>query len=294
MQAMHQTRLGLIHCADGARMSESMLGQKLAEASASITDRETRKPRVALVLGSGLGNYADTLQSAAILPYATIPHMMVSSVSGHAGNLVIGHKGEQVVVAMQGRTHLYEGHSPHEVVFGVRLMATLGADTLIVTNAAGGANPDFAVGDLMVIEDHLNLTGTSSLVGPNDDALGPRFPDMSQAYDAELGDVARARARANGFELQGGIYAGLLGPAYETPAEVDMLRRLGADAVGMSTVLEVIAARHMGMRVLGISCITNKAAGLSDQPLDHAEVKETAAMVNERFIALLDGIIANL
>ena len=275
-------------------MNESTLRQKLQIASSSVIAVEERKPEVALVLGSGLGNYADTLKQANVVPYTGIPHMPVSSVSGHAGNLVIGDKAGHTVVAMQGRTHLYEGHDAQEVVFGVRLMAKLGAHTLLITNAAGGANPSFNVADLMIIQDHLNLTGTSSLSGPNDDALGPRFLDMTQAYDQGLQTIATSAATAFGFTLQTGVYAGLLGPAYETPAEVRMLRHMGADAIGMSTVLEVLAARHLGMKVLGISCITNKAAGLGDQPLSHDEVKETASVVNDRFTSLLNGIISAL
>ena len=195
---------------------------------------------------------------------------------------------------MQGRAHLYEGRSPHEVVFGVRLMAQLGARTLIITNAAGGIASAFVPGDLMAITDQLNLTGTSSLLGPNDERLGERFVDMSAAYDRGLIETASAVAGRLGFELQQGIYAGLLGPAYETPAEVRMLRTLGADAVGMSTVLEVLAARQLGLAVLGISCISNLAAGISDGPLSHDEVKDTAARVQPRFESLITGILESM
>ena len=275
-------------------MSDSTLRQKLQIASAEVLKKDTRTPQVALVLGSGLGNYADTLEASTVIPYTKIPNMSVSSVSGHAGQLVIGEKSGRTIVAMQGRTHLYEGHSADDVVFGVRMMATLGAKTLLITNAAGGANTSFNVADLMLIEDHLNLTGTSSLMGPNDDSMGPRFLDMTEAYDAGLRKIANSAAASLGFQLQKGVYAGLLGPAYETPAEVRMLHRMGADAVGMSTVLEVLAARHMGMNVLGISCITNKAAGLGEHALDHDEIKETAAVVNERFTSLLDRVVEAL
>ncbi len=262
----------------------------LEEARAAIAER-VGSVEVAMVLGSGLGAYADGLEGADAIPYAEIPHMPMSSVSGHAGNLVVGTKGGRRVVAMQGRTHLYEGRSPHEVVFGVRLMALLGARTLLITNAAGGIAPGFSAGDLMAIRDQLNLTGTSSLLGPDDPKLGERFVDMSAAFDPSLIDAAKRVATGLGFELREGVYAGLLGPAYETPAEVRMLATLGADAVGMSTVLEVLAARQLGLAVLGVSCISNLAAGLSDGPLSHAEVKETAARVQSRFEALLDGVL---
>ena len=262
----------------------------LEEAKQAVSDR-VGDVDVALVLGSGLGAYADGLGAAVAIPYAEIPHMPRSAVSGHAGNLVAGTHGQMRVVAMQGRTHLYEGQSPGDVVFGVRLMASLGARTLIVTNAAGGIAPELEAGELMAITDQLNLTGTSCLVGPNDDGLGPRFVDMTAAYDPRLIEIACGVASDLGFELRRGVYAGLLGPTYETPAEVNMLRTLGADAVGMSTVLEVIAARHMDLRVLGISCISNLAAGIAEGPLSHDEVKETARSVRSRFESLLSGVL---
>ena len=257
-------------------------------------ERRTGKIDVAMVLGSGLGGYADTLDDAASIPYAEIPAMPTSMVSGHAGNLVVGTRGTHRVAAMQGRVHLYEGHSPDSVVFGVRLMGLLGAKALIVTNAAGGAAPGLEPGDLMAITDQLNLTGTSSLLGPNDAQLGPRFVDMTEAYDRTLIDLATKTSDALGKPLKHGVYAGLLGPAYETPAEVNMLRTLGADAVGMSTVLEVLAARHMGMAVLGISCITNKAAGTANEVLDHEDVKDVAAQVRPYFESLLSGILEGM
>jgi purine-nucleoside phosphorylase len=265
----------------------------ILEAKDAIADR-SGPIDVALVLGSGLGAYADGLEGARSIPYAEIPNMPTIGVSGHAGNLVIGTKAGRRVAAMQGRAHLYEGRSPHEVVFGVRLMAQLGARTLIITNAAGGIASAFVPGDLMAITDQLNLTGTSSLLGPNDERLGERFVDMSAAYDRGLIETASAVAGRLGFELQQGIYAGLLGPAYETPAEVRMLRTLGADAVGMSTVLEVLAARQLGLAVLGISCISNLAAGISDGPLSHDEVKDTAARVQPRFESLITGILESM
>jgi purine-nucleoside phosphorylase len=264
--------------------------EALLQAKDAVVD-QTGDADVALVLGSGLGGYADGLEGARAIPYETIPHMPTSGVSGHAGNLMVGRKAGRRILAMQGRAHLYEGWSPHEVVFGVRLMAALGARTLVITNAAGGISPTFAPGDLMAITDQLNLTGTSSLLGPNDERLGERFVDMTAAYDPVLVQTATEVARGLGFELQQGVYAGLLGPAYETPAEVRMLRTLGADAVGMSTVLEVLAARHLGLRVLGISCISNLAAGISAEPLSHEEVEETAAKVQPRFESLLSGIL---
>ena len=250
-------------------------------------------PEVALVLGSGLGDLATEIEQAASIPYGELDGMPRARVSGHAGNLVLGFLEGRPVAALQGRSHLYEGLSPDQVVFGVRLLGRLGASTLLITNAAGGIEPDFAVGDLMRITDHLNLTGRSCLVGTNDERLGPRFPDMSQAYDPALARVAEGCADSLGFPLREGVYAGLLGPAYETPAEIQMLRTLGASAVGMSTVLEVIAARHMGLRVLGISCITNAAAGLGG-PLAHADVTEVAARVRPLFAGLIRGVVRSL
>lgn len=220
--------------------------------------------------------------------------MPVSQVSGHAGNLVLGEAEGAKVVAMQGRVHLYEGHGAEAVVFGARLMLELGARTMIITNAAGGIREGMGVGDLMLIRDHLNLTGQNCLVGPNDDEMGPRFLDMTEAYDRQLMGLADEVARDQGFELIRGVYAGLLGPTYETPAEVRMLRTLGADAVGMSTVHEVIAARHRGARILGISCITNLAAGIGEGPLSHDEVKETADRVRDRFVSLIRGVLGRL
>ena len=266
---------------------------KVLEEAVRWVGAQIGTPEVALVLGSGLGAFADQLQSAASVPYDDIPGMPGSTVSGHAGRLVAGEVGNKRVVVMQGRAHLYEGHSPEDVVFGVRMMAKLGATNLIVTNAAGGIDPTFVAGDLMAITDQLNLTG-QSLTGAHDESDGPRFVDMTRAFDPELIRVADEVASSLGFSLRRGVYAGLLGPAYETPAEVRMLRTLGADAVGMSTVLEVLAARQTGLGVLGISCISNLAAGLSPAPLTHDEVKQTAARVESRFIALISGIVEAL
>lgn len=226
------------------------------------------------------------------MPFDAVPGLPASSIAGHAGRFVFGHCGSVPLLVMQGRVHLYEGHSPAQVVHGVRAMAKVGADTLLLTNAAGGVNPAMAPGELMLIRDHLNLTGRNCLVGPNDDSLGPRFPDMSEVYDTGLATLARGSAERLGVTLCEGVYAGLLGPSYETPAEIRMLAQLGADAVGMSTVLEAIAARHMGVRCLGISCITNAAAGLSATPLSHAEVQQTAAAARADFSALVADIVA--
>ncbi len=268
--------------------------ERIDRAVADVRKKTDVVPKVALVLGSGLGAYADTIEDKVVVPYGEIHSMPQSGVSGHAGNLVLGNAEGVPVAAMQGRVHLYEGHPAADIVFGLRVMIRLGAESVIITNAAGGIHHDFAVGDLMLITDQLNMTGTSSLLGPNEDALGKRFVDMTTAYDRELRGVAKETAREMGFQLQRGVYAGLLGPTYETPAEIRMLRTIGADAVGMSTVLEVIAARHMGARVLGISCITNKAAGLGHETLNHDEVKDTATKVRSRFISLIGGVLKRL
>jgi len=264
------------------------------QAADVIRRRCDRVPEVALILGSGLGSYADGLEDVERIPYAEIPHFPRSSVVGHKGQLVLGTKHGQNIIAMQGRVHAYEGVGIAQVVLPLRTMRALGAKTLIVTNAAGGVNRGFAVADLMVIRDHINLSGANPLVGPNEDQLGPRFPDMTEAYDPTLAELALRVASDLGFPLQQGVYAGVLGPSYETPAEIHMLGVMGADVVGMSTVPEVIAARHMGMRVLGISCVTNMAAGLGGAALDHAEVTTVAAQVRTRFVALLDGVLGGL
>lgn len=266
----------------------------LSEASEALASIVAEPPRAALVLGSGLGDFVDQLHDTAALPFDEVPGLPASTIAGHAGRFVFGRAAGAPVVVMQGRVHLYEGHGPAAVVHGVRAMARTGAKTLLLTNAAGGVDPDMAPGDLMLIRDHLNLTGRNCLVGPNDETVGPRFPDMSEVYDRSLADRVRAEASRIGIVLREGVYAGLLGPSYETPAEVRMLGQLGAHAVGMSTVLEAIAARHMGVRVLGISCITNAAAGLSNTPLSHAEVQQTAAAARTRFCRLLLAVIEAL
>ena len=277
------------------RPNHTGLLSQLAAAAEDVRTHTDRVPKVALVLGSGLGAFADTLEDAVVVPYGAIRGIPQAHVAGHAGNLVIGKAKGVECVAMQGRNHLYEGHAPSEVVFGLRLMIHLGAEVVLITNAAGGIGDDLEVGDLMLIDDQVNLTGRSPLVGPNDDALGPRFVDMTEPFDAELRTLAEDVAQAQGFAMKHGVYVGVLGPSYETPAEIRFFRGFGGGAVGMSTVLEVIAARHMGARVLGISCITNKASGLGDEEtLTHEEVQGNARAAREKFVALLDGILARL
>lgn len=251
-------------------------------------------PKVGLILGSGLGAFADSLERTISIPYAELPDFPRSSVVGHAGKLVLGFHQGLPVVTMQGRVHAYEGYQPWQVAFPARVLCRLGIKALVVTNAAGGINAQFSVGDLMAITDHLNLAGYNPLVGPNDEQLGPRFPDMSNAYDAGFLEVLRASAKDEQVTLREGVYVSLSGPSYETPAEIRMLRTLGADAVGMSTVPEVIVAAHMGVKVAGISCITNLAAGLSKQKLSHAEVSETADRVKHVFSRLLTRFLSNL
>jgi purine-nucleoside phosphorylase len=266
----------------------------LAEAVAAVRRRAAQSPRVGVVLGSGLGAFADGLGSAVRIGYADIPHMPRTSVSGHAGTLVIGRSREVVVACLQGRAHLYEGHAPERVVFGARLLGRLGCEVVLLTNAAGGVRPSLSPGALMLLTDHLNLTGASPLVGPNEPSLGPRFPDMTRTYDESLARLAREAAAAAGIALAEGVYAGLLGPSYETPAEIRMLRALGADAVGMSTVLEAIALRHMGIRVGAVSLVTNMAAGMTEATLDHAEVERTAAASRAATTTLLAEWIARI
>ena len=260
--------------------------QRVQLAAAFVAERLTERPRLGVVLGSGLGGFADELASAIRMPYADIPEMPRVRVSGHAGNLCLGRVSGVPVACLQGRAHVYEGHTQNQAVFGVRLLAELGCHTVLLTNAAGGIHPSFQAGDLMLITDHLNLMGDSPLRGPNFGS-GPRFPDLSQAYDPALQSCARDAAQASALTLREGVYAALLGPSYETPAEIRMLRTLGADAVGMSTVPEVIALRQLGVRVGAMSCITNLAAGLSAQPLDHSEVEATARRSRKAFTDVL-------
>lgn len=259
----------------------------LDEAATAVRKHRSQAPALGVVLGSGLGAFGDTLEDRVRIPYADIPRMPVSRVVGHAGVLSLGRVDDVEVACMQGRVHLYEGHEAERVVFGVRLLARLGCQAVLITNAAGGVHPSLRPGDLMLIVDHINLTGRNPLAGPNVDALGPRFPDMSEAYDRGLRDIARQAARVEGLSLHEGVYLANFGPAYETPAEVRMARTLGADAVGMSTVPEVIALRHMGVRTAAISCITNLAAGISPEPLDHKEVEEVANRTRDDFVRLI-------
>jgi purine-nucleoside phosphorylase len=267
---------------------------RVTEAAAFVRARSTSTPDVAVVLGSGLGSFADRLDAATTLAYGELPHWPASRVIGHSGRLVLGRLYGKSVAALAGRAHFYEGHDLRTATFAIRVMGVLGAGTVILTNAAGGINTGFAEGALMLIDDHLNLFGTNPLIGANDDRFGPRFPDMTEVYSRRLRGIAERVAAARGIRLAHGVYAGLHGPSYETPAEVRYLRAIGADAVGMSTVPEAIVARHMGLDVLGISCITNMAAGILDRPLDHREVMETAARVRGEFETLLAGVIEAL
>ena len=262
------------------------LHTRLDYARAWVRGRTEDRPVVGLVLGSGMGAVAERLQDPVSIPYAQIPEFPVPTVPGHEGRLVIGRMGGVPVAALQGRVHLYEGASPDDVVFGVRLLAWTGVKALLVTNAAGAVDPDLAPGELVRISDHLNLTGVNPLAGPNDDRVGTRFPDMAQAYDPALGSLLDACAGRLGAPMRSGVYAGVHGPSYETPAEIRMLRTLGADLVGMSTVLEVTAARHAGVRVAGLSLVANRAAGLSATPLSHEEVLASGAAAGERIAAL--------
>jgi purine-nucleoside phosphorylase len=267
----------------------------LADSAAQlILQRTTLRPKIGLVLGSGLGAFADSLTGATRVPYAEIPAFPQSTAIGHAGRMVIGHAGTVPVAAMQGRVHLYEGYSPQEVTFPIRVFGRMGIRAVILTNAAGGINLNYKQGALVVIRDHINLQGANPLVGPNDDRFGARFPDMTRAYSREYRQIAREEAAKLNIPQHEGVYAGLLGPSYETPAEIEYLRRIGADLVGMSTVAEVIAARHMEMNVLAISCVTNMAAGILDQPLSHAEVMETGERVKTIFEALLHAVLPRI
>jgi purine-nucleoside phosphorylase len=276
-------------------MSADSPGFAQADAAARYVLKKTKlRPKIALVLGSGLGAFADEFAAATRIPYAKIPKFPTSTAIGHAGQLVLGIVEGIEVVGMQGRVHLYEGYSVQDVAFPVRVFARMGVKALILTNAAGGIKKEFTQGRLVVISDHINLQGANPLNGANEEKFGPRFPDMSTAYDKTFRELALAEGRRLGISLGEGVYAALAGPSYETPAEIRYLRTIGADLVGMSTVPEVIAARHAGLRVLGISCVTNAAAGILDQPLDHKEVLETAERVKGQFIALLRGVIQDI
>jgi purine-nucleoside phosphorylase len=267
---------------------------RASEAADWLRARQCGGAAVAVVLGSGLGDFADHLAGSFTIPYHDIPHFPASRVMGHAGKLVVGTLAGRKVLALAGRVHVYEGHDLQTVTFAVRTLGRLGVPRLILTNAAGGISARCARGALMVIDDHINLLGDNPLVGPNDDRFGLRFPDMTYVYSPALRSIADEAAKAGGIAIQHGVYIAVLGPSYETPAEIRAFRTLGADAVGMSTVPEAIAARHMGLEVLGISCITNAAAGVFPEPLHHSEVMETAQQVKGQFIALLEGIIGRL
>jgi len=272
----------------------SSLYLRAEHAARTIRARTTLDAQIAVVLGSGLGGFADEFEEAVRIPYAEIPGFASSTVAGHAGSLVIGKVGPVPVIAMQGRVHFYEGYSLEEVTFPIRTLKLLGIETLLLTNAAGGINVQLSEGTLMIISDHLNLMGVNPLRGPNDERFGPRFPDMTEVYSRDLQETVVEEANVLGIEVRRGIYAALSGPNYETPAEIHMLRSFGADAIGMSTVPEAIVARHMGMRVLGISCITNMAAGISDGPINHEEVMEIGNRVRATFSLLLRHIIDRL
>ena len=266
-----------------------------AEAAARFISAKTKlRARIALVLGSGLGAFADEFAGATKIPYTKIPHFPRSTAIGHAGQLVIGNVAKIAVAGMQGRVHLYEGYSAKDVAFPIRVFARMGVKAVILTNAAGGIKREFTQGRLVIISDHINLQCANPLIGSNDDRFGVRFPDMTAAYDRRFREIAREEGNRIGIALDEGVYAALPGPSYETPAEIRYLRTIGADLVGMSTVPEVIAARHSGIRVLGISCVTNAAAGILDQPLDHKEVLETGERIRGQFISLLKGIIPRI
>jgi purine-nucleoside phosphorylase len=267
---------------------------KAGAAAQFLMSQTPVRPKIGLVLGSGLGGFADELSDSAQIPYTNIPFFPRSTAVGHAGQMVIGNVAGVPVAVMQGRVHLYEGYSAREVTFAMRVFDCLNIRAVILTNAAGGINLEYQQGALVVLTDHINLQGQNPLVGPNDDRFGTRFPDMTQAYCKAYRDIALAAAKKVGKTLHEGIYAAVLGPSYETPAEIRYLRTIGADLVGMSTVLEVIAARHMGMKVLAISCVTNMAAGILDQVINHEEVLETGERVKGDFIALVRAVLPEM
>jgi purine-nucleoside phosphorylase len=278
----------------GEQMASSGLYERAEHAARVIRSRTTETPRVAIVLGSGLGGFADDFEDAVGIPYEDIPGFSRSTAQGHAGKLVVGKIDQVPLFAMQGRVHYYEGYSLEQVTFPIRTFKLLGIKTLILTNAAGGVNVQLSQGALMVISDHLNLMGDNPLRGPGDSRFGPRFPDMSAVYSPELQEVVIEEARGLNVEVRRGIYAALSGPSYETPAEIHLMRNFGADAVGMSTVPEAIVARHMDIEVLGISCITNMAAGISDEPINHEEVMATGDRVRETFTQLLRQVVGRV
>lgn len=275
-------------------VGEMDLMEKVQEAAGAIFARTSLQPKVAVVLGSGLGDFANELKRATVIAYGEIPHFPVSTAVGHAGNLVIGAFEEMPLAVMQGRVHYYEGDSLAAAAFPMRVLHQCGIRSVVLTNAAGGINPVYGRGALVVIRDHINLMGGSPLTGQNDERFGPRFPDMTYAYDREYRKIAAEEAKELGITLHEGIYAAMHGPSYETPAEIQMLARMGADLVGMSTVPEVIVARHMGVRVLAISCVTNMAAGLSGEAIDHEEVLETGQRVKGTFLRLLRSVLPKI
>ena len=266
----------------------------MEEAVAYIRSVTVREPHIAVVLGSGLGAFAAELTDRVDLPYADLPGWPGSTAVGHAGRLILGKVGDLDVAVMAGRVHLYEGYSPAQVTFGVRVLGALGVRSMVFTNAAGGINLALERGGLVLISDHINLQGSNPLAGPNDDALGPRFPDMTEAYARDYREIAKAVAAELSISIAEGVYAAVLGPSYETPAEIRYLRTIGADLVGMSTVPEVIVANHMGMKVLGISCVTNMAAGILPQKITHDEVLETGAMVRDTLVRFLKALLPRL
>ena len=275
-------------------LSPAKLYERAEKAARVIRARTDADVPVAIVLGSGLGAFADELTDSTSIRYDEIPSFARATVEGHAGRLVIGKTDKVTVAAMQGRFHFYEGYSLEEVTFPIRVLKLLGVRTLILTNAAGSLNTEFTPGSLMVITDHINLIGVNPLIGPNDDRFGPRFPDLTSVYARRLQDIVINEANAIGLDMRRGIYAALSGPSYETPAEIHMVRTLGADAVGMSTVPEAIVARHMNMEVIGISCITNLAAGVSNRPVDHSQVIATGERVRAEFTELLRRVVTRL
>lgn len=270
------------------------LSERISAAAAYIREHMPFVPQMGLILGSGLGDYADSLEEAVRIPYSQIPHFPLPTVAGHAGALVFGKKQGKAVVALQGRIHFYEGLPQREITLPVRVLAAIGVTQLLLTNACGGVNLSYKPGDLMLICDHLNLSGDNPLIGANLEEFGPRFPDMSDLYTARHRQTVKQIAAKNGIALQEGVYGMYSGPNYETPAEIRMFRTLGADVAGMSTVPEALVAGHCGMEVIGISCITNMAAGVLPQKLNHSEVIETAALVHDKFQKLLDLILANV
>lgn len=275
-------------------MTQQTIYQKIREAVDSIKSKTSLQPEIGIILGSGLGSIASQVKNAVMIPYTDIPHFHGTSIEGHAGQMVIGTFHGAKTVFLQGRFHLYEGYPMEDVVFPTRTVCGLGIQTLVMTNAAGGVNPKYQPGELMLISDHINLMGDNPLKGPNLTQLGPRFPDLSEAYNRSCQEIFKQSAASLNIPLHIGVYAGLLGPTYETPAEVRMLQTLGADAVGMSTVPESIAANHLGVRVAGISCITNRAAGLSGQKLTHQEVIDNSRIAAVKLAKVLEDAIPRL